>query len=233
MSSRQRALGRPDRVPDPGVGVGCAWRVRPPPVPDGSPRRRLAAPSAGCAPTTGSPPWGCLDWAVRFSPGKKPRPIGFRALRDDRVRLVACGHAHRMGAGPSGPVMPWWSTPPAVPGSRVTAQAGRGRGPPLVLAPRGEPFAGLGNRGSACPQACGGRGWRPPTRRPWPGRWGKRSRTESAFSLPTPGRSFPESRKFWTLKRTGLRPARLGGGRGRAGPAVGLPPRAGRRGGHP
>ncbi len=44
-----------------------------------------------------APPRGCLDRAVRFSPGKEPRPIGFRALKDDRVRLVVCGHAHRMG----------------------------------------------------------------------------------------------------------------------------------------
>lgn len=70
--------------------------------------RRLAAAAARMGPddqvvvVSHAPPRGCLDWAVRFSPGKEPRPIGFEALRefilkDDRVRLVVCGHAHLMG----------------------------------------------------------------------------------------------------------------------------------------
>jgi len=49
-----------------------------------------------------APPEGILDRAVRFSPDKKPRSIGSRALRKfvkDRkeVVLVVCGHVHRCG----------------------------------------------------------------------------------------------------------------------------------------
>jgi Icc-related predicted phosphoesterase len=64
--------------------------------------RRLAEAAARMGPddrivvVSHAPPRGCLDWAVRFSPGKEPMPIGFEALRefilkDDRVRLVVCG----------------------------------------------------------------------------------------------------------------------------------------------
>jgi hypothetical protein len=49
-----------------------------------------------------SPPRGVLDAAVRWSPDGEPRPIGSRGLRQfirahPEVRLVCCGHCHRMG----------------------------------------------------------------------------------------------------------------------------------------
>lgn len=49
-----------------------------------------------------APPAGTLDKAIRFSPDKKPRSIGSRALKtfvraNNRVVLVACGHVHRCG----------------------------------------------------------------------------------------------------------------------------------------
>jgi hypothetical protein len=65
--------------------------------------RRLQGAAAGLGPddrvvvVSHAPPWGCLEWAVRFSPGRTPTPIGSRALRELRVRLVVCGHAHLMG----------------------------------------------------------------------------------------------------------------------------------------
>lgn len=49
-----------------------------------------------------APPEGILDHAVRFSPNRKPRSIGSRALRKfmeirKEVVLVVCGHVHRCG----------------------------------------------------------------------------------------------------------------------------------------
>lgn len=51
-----------------------------------------------------APPAGTLDKALRFSPNRKPRSIGSRALRkfvdaNRRVALIICGHVHRCGGG--------------------------------------------------------------------------------------------------------------------------------------